>query len=785
MFRKLPIVVACALPVTLNISTARAQQSGEELPAIHLDTAPAPLDDTDSLLVDDYALETIVVTADKHHESAQTVPFSVQAFKGHELAEAGITDIKQLTTAVPNLQFTTVAGFPLVFMRGLGTDNFVPSADPSVATYVDGIYMPSGIAGITSLAGIENVEVVKGPQGTLFGRGAVAGAINMTTLEPGAEYHGDLLTQTGSYDDLTTRASISGPITDWFSAGVSGVYSKQDSPYTNRYYAPSDDKQQAARLKLSFHYGEWSLGLTGYTGKQSGTFNLIAQNVAPSMLGRASGIQPQADDYSAENDHPAYTKSKQRLGYGVFSWAGPRFDVKVLGSLQRLDTPYSSIDFDASPNPVAALTTTNTYTHLQTVELQILSNDQSWLADRIQWVAGAYYLRSRAGADPGALQLSPGTVTGFLNILQSPAVSEIAQGVQDLVDAIGLVNTPLGSGGLGIVFRGELATRSISGYTQAAFKVTDRVELTVGGRLQHEYRYLTKSQTDIASLIGDSAFPVDYTELPGATSDTFAPKVVLSYKPWVSTLFYASYATAYKSGTFNIANIFNEPTYIKPEKVTSLEVGLKYQSPNDRFRFNAAAFRSNIDNLQSGFVSIFSAGAVTFVTVPHARAQGVEVDSKWVAIPGRNPLTVSVSAAYLDAIYTDYPDGRGFEEGSGSYRDDLDLSGRDTVYSPSWTGYAEVEQAFQVSKGVLEFAIGEYANSGYYTDANNTTREPGFALMNARIGYRFRPWNASIMGFCTNLLDRRYHAVNVQTDFGTVKTLSDPRIVGVRLALAF
>jgi len=84
-----------------------------------------------------------------------------------------------------------------------------------------------------------------------------------------------------------------------------------------------------------------------------------------------------------------------------------------------------------------------------------------------------------------------------------------------------LVNTPLGSGGLGIVFRGELATRSISGYTQAAFKVTDRVELTVGGRLQHEYRYLTKSQTDIASLIGDSAFPVDYTELPGATSDTF------------------------------------------------------------------------------------------------------------------------------------------------------------------------------------------------------------------------------------------------------------------------
>jgi iron complex outermembrane receptor protein len=116
------------------------------------------------------SLAPITVTALKHAGNMQDVPLSIQAFSGSELAAQGITNTQQLASVVPSMLFTSIAGFPIVFLRGLGTDNFVPSCDPSISTYIDGIYLPNGVAMFISLAGVKSVEVLKGPQGTLCRR---------------------------------------------------------------------------------------------------------------------------------------------------------------------------------------------------------------------------------------------------------------------------------------------------------------------------------------------------------------------------------------------------------------------------------------------------------------------------------------------------------------------------------------------------------------------------------------------------------------------------------------
>lgn len=746
------------------------------------DETPAVSDSGQSAVTataDGYALAPVTVTAEKQAADEQQVAISLQSFDANALADDGVRAIPQLGRVVPSLQFSMVAGFPILFIRGQGTDNFVPSADPSIATYVDGIYTPTGLGGITELTGIQRVEVLKGPQGTLYGRDATAGAINLVTANPGNRLHIQAAGELANNHDGLASLSISGPVTSWLSAGFSGGYSNREPFYSDTLFDPANDERKSARLKLRFHAENLALTLTGYHGERSGTETLIANNTNPSLLGRLAGIPQQADSYTAMNDHPAFNRSTEDIVYAMADWDLSWATVKLLGSGQRIETPYSSIDFDASPRPIAALTTTNTFAHLQTAELQFLSPEAAPGERGLSWIAGAYYLHSMTGADPGYLQISPGTLAGIFN--PGTPLAGVGQSLQALFDNLGLSSTPLGTDGLAIAFRGILGTRSLSGYTQATYRFPYGVDLTLGGRVQSERRYLTKSETDLGRFDGSGTVPLQMTSLPGATSRNFTPHAVLAFHLNPQALIYGSYSVAYKSGTFNIVNIFTEPTYIRPERAQSFEIGAKLEGRDNTWRVNAALFDSEIKNLQSGFVSLFSAGAVTFVSVPKARSRGGEIETHWLVTNRRNPLVLSVSSAYVDATYTDFPSGPGFQSGTGLYSGNLDLTGHRLVYAPRWSGIVGLTQGFTVDRGLFEVGVDDYANSGYYTDANNSAREPFFAVLNARAGYSDRPTGLHAELFFRNLLGRRYHSVNVQTDFGRIKTLARPFETGLAM----
>ena len=330
----------------------------------------------------------------------------IQAFSGDALEARGVESTNELGPTVPSLQFTSVAGFQLVYIRGIGTDNFIPSADPSIATYVDGIYVPPSQGGTQSLGNVQRVEVLKGPQGTLFGRNATGGAISIITEEPGAVFKGSLEGELGNYQDRSAKGNISGPITDWLSASLSGQYAYRDSVYSNINYEVEPDRSYGFRGKLNFHLGDkLSLSLTGNYAHQQSASGEVGNNTDPSLLGKLAGIQAQPDSYKGNSDAIAASAASQRIYYGILDWQLPRFDVKLLGSHEFILTEFGAFDFDGSSQPLAAFDVTSEYTRLNSGELQILSNDNTWLHEQFKvgrrTVLLPRHRRRRSGACAG------------------------------------------------------------------------------------------------------------------------------------------------------------------------------------------------------------------------------------------------------------------------------------------------------------------------------------------------------------------------------------------------
>ena len=630
-------------------SVSSPQPPPEAAPTTTLDTIPLapaieePPVDVASTPLRNRAIEEIVVTAQKREERLQDVPISIQAFSGDALAARGIEKTEDLGQAIPSLQFSGAVGFQLIYLRGLGTDNFIPSADPRVATYVDGIYIPNAQAAATSLGNVERVEVLKGPQGTLFGRNSTGGAISVTTKEPGNTVEASAEGELGNFDDRSAKVNLSGPITDWFSAGISGVYSRKDSYYSNLNYSADPSILKAARIKLKFQpTDDLSLRFTAFYSEQGGLGSLINKNTEPSLLGRAVGIQAEKDNYKAELDFPVGSSSEQTVFYGDLTWKLPRFDFKLMLSDIDITTQFAATDFDGSRLPIVGFDVAPNYSRPTTAELQILSNQDSWAADTFQWIAGLYYLDSRAGLDPVHFYAAPGALTSGFAL----AVQEVPSAVSNLVDRLPLQSTPLGVDGITVQLSGILATESYSGYTQGTYKFTDWFDLILGGRYQKEKRFLTKSTTGTVNPFNGDYIELIPWPLDSKTATTFSPRAVLSFHPRENALLYTSYAVGYKSGTFNIAAIYVPPNYIKPEKVTTLEAGAKVDFFNGLLRVNAAVFNNKIDDLQTGFVSLATSGAVLFITAPGARTRGAEIDGTLIPLPKLNPgLALTGNAA--------------------------------------------------------------------------------------------------------------------------------------------
>lgn len=302
------------------------------------EAAPIPVAGTDAPVTTATGTELpqVLVTARKREEREQDVPASISAFTSTQLDALGVNDIRDLGTYVPGLQFTDLAGYNLIYLRGVGTDAFIPSADPSVATYLDGVYFPSGHSVAQSFGAVERVEVLKGPQGTLFGRNSTGGAISIVTENPGDTPELSVqVSDTPRFDDRRARIYATTPVTSWLSGSVSGFYDRAHNYYTRDPASGPplpEEVNDGARFKLRFHDGEdLSLVVSGLVMRQTGTSTTTSVNTHPSPILGAL-IPAETQDYVVTaNSGPSLTTQTRAL-YAIAEWKQPWFNTKLTGS---------------------------------------------------------------------------------------------------------------------------------------------------------------------------------------------------------------------------------------------------------------------------------------------------------------------------------------------------------------------------------------------------------------------------------------------------------------------
>ena len=749
-------------------------------------------------------VEEIVVTAQKREEAVQDVPISIQAFSADQLDARGLVNVRDLALATPGLTFTDIAGYTLIYLRGVGTDAFVPSAEPSIATYIDGIYFPSNHSLAQSFGALERIEVLKGPQGTLFGRNSTGGAISIVTKKPDSVAETSVQLSYARFDDLKTRVYTNIPLGDSFAVSISGLYQKAD-PYYD-YNKPALDNPNNAGLLPSTATGarmrarwfpteNFDITLTGMTIEQNGSGTVLSVTTHPSPLASILGIQGESEDYVSSDSTIPRMKSNTEAVYGEANLKLSPFDIKLLGSAYKVTAHDFEYDFDASAEPLITFVAMPEYQDIKTGELQFISNADSWGSDWLKWVGGLYYMQSKGGYDPALLSvanevinLPTATIASTLGIplSQLGALGQFGTIGDRISNLLGGIPLP-GGDGVGLYFRGVLGTHSYSGFVQSTATLAEWMDVTLGARYQSEKRSLLVSNVEIDNLSGGSSTLIPFAPR-SSTVDNLSPKVSLDFRPMDDVLVYLSWSRGFKSATYNIVNIYTQPDYVKPEQVSAYELGLKSTVLGGALRFNAAVFQTDIDNLQTSTVSLTSGGAVNFENAGHARIRGVEVDTTLVPMPDANPgLVATLSATALDAKYTDYTNGNGFDEFTGLNFESRDFSGNRIARTPKYSGTLTLSQTIETAAGPIEIGGDYYYNGGFYFTAQNSavSKEDAYSIINARLSWLYESWNTRFTLFGNNLGDERYDLQQFHTDFGRADTLAPPRTYGARLEWEF
>lgn len=771
-------------------------------------------------------VEEIVVTAQKREENIQDVPITISAFSGAALDAKGIGTAQALAQSIPGVTYGESVNFSIIYVRGVGTEAFLPDSDLSVAMYLDGIYFPFANGLSQSFGAVERVEVLKGPQGTLFGRNSTGGAFSITSRKPEFEPEGSFAVGYNSLDQWQTRAYGNLPITDTFAANVSLTYNPGENYYEGTRGVVGGgveplpkEVERGARVRLRWNPSDWmDMTLTGIKHSKTGMASTAMPNVHPSTLTRLlAGLTGNGDsldrsnEYSVNVDIPGYFSLDSEVVYGQIDLSPDWFNVKLLVGQQDILTD-NYYDFDGSRAPFITFDARGQFADIFTAEVQFISNGE-WGPDWLEWVGGIFYLDQSSGfpknrLSVGDLDLSSGTILGLIPI--PPALSNLLTRIGNQIGVI-----PDGVS-LGLV--SLLDTESTAYFGQATTHFTDWMHLTLGGRYQTETRSVVESSVGTVGIDGSVTTLLQFRR-PVQDSSNFSPRVVLGFTPWDETLLYGSWSKGFKSGTFNTVNVYTNPAYVEPEEVTTYELGVKTDFWDRQLRFNGAAFQNQIKNQQVQVISLLAGGAVALENAGEVKINGAEFDLTY------NPhwndgLVVSLSLTWLDAKYESYTGASSFiDVSAGSILDSVglgrlngllgsigldaltetsviegiynfgtgDYTGNRTVRTPEWSGNLGFNQIIGLGNGDLEIGASLFYSSDMYFQAQNHAKayQDAYYVVDAQISYLHNPSNVRVTVLGKNLNDARYAMTQFHTDAGVQEYLAPPRHWGVRLDWTF
>lgn len=613
------------------------------------------------------ALEEVVVTARKVEESLQDVPITVTAFTAADLEAKGVSNISEIGNFTPGLEMDSTAAISgssaaiTTFIRGIGVSDFLLTIDPGVGLYVDDVYVARSVGGLVDLLDIERIEVLKGPQGTLFGRNTIGGAISIISQDPEKELSGYISATVGTDQRRDVRAKINIPLSEnWFSSA--SISSKTKDGYGIKLPAPAD------YIPLSVPQGSapdaFDNGVLYGDNKKLGEVNSVsgrlkihydgddlqarlafdatrARETAPAstLLGFAStygtgaaladaynalavpeGRLPYDSRWITGDKHTTYGTAPSHSDYDLFgvaltlNWSLGDVDVKSITSYRDLDSDFGR---DGDSSPIVLDHTRNQYEHTQkTQEFQFtgLAFD-----DKLNWLAGIYYFEEE-GTDR----------------VQVPLGLEV-----DLT----LAGTPGAVINLWLDEKNEVKNTSHAIFAQATYAFSDQLSATLGIRRTEDeknYRptHLTQGVNPINLLTDDRTVKFNDT----------SPRFSLDYR-WNDSVFtYFSYSEAFKSGGFTGRTV--DPKVgarsFQPEEAETLELGFKLDF--ESVRINGAIFSTDYSDLQ-----LINQEGITPITVNAGSSEISGYELELLARP-TDALTIAAGYAYIDAEYKEITD---------------------------------------------------------------------------------------------------------------------------------
>ncbi len=681
MNKRLWLQALCAGTVLAGVALPAAAQTAPAAPA-------AASDDSDE----------VIVTAQRRSERLVDVPISVTAVTGQTLSDTGVIRMSDLDRAAPGLVFYVTASHASPTIRGVGSTLTGPGADNPVAVYIDGMYQSAASALLFEFDNVDQIEVLRGPQGTLFGRNATGGAIRVTTQAPDQDPELRATVSYGSYNDLTARVFGNLPLGDNVAANIAVMYREADS-YLETLY-PGNEIHGPSIFAVNPQIrieptDRLTITLSGlYADHRDDRYESFAPYLRPSPAYVSNPSFTQPGPYEVNSDIPG------------------RWDTHNEGATLN-------VAYDTGGGQITAIAGWTSYEGF-------LNYDADFAPSTFGYIQG----HDRADTTSQEINYATDNDGPFNFVTGLYFYQDIARRSQPFYFG------PAGQTNPGAGYEARIDTNAWAAYAEGTYDILDALHLTLGLRYSNE-----EKSFDFENLV---------SHVRGNRSDSwseFTPRAVLRYELTDRSNIYASYSQGFKSGTYNPSvnptpeTISNQP--VDPEHVNSYEVGYKISEPG--WRFSGAAYFSEYKDIQ---VNIQLAPSIlAYQNAGAAEIYGVELEG---GVHLTDNFEVSGGLAYTHGEYTEFANAP-ISNGTNSPVVFGDVSGNTTTRTPEWTANLNLNYTQPFSTGTFGATAGISYNSGYFPAPDNRLEQPSYTILNGELSwstpddrYKFALWGRNL-----------------------------------------
>ncbi|MEJ7928068.1 TonB-dependent receptor [Sphingobium sp. AN641] len=705
----------------------------------------------------------IIVTAQRKSESLQNTPIAVTAVNAETVQTLGLTRAVDVASITPGASFTTTQGFFAPHIRGIGSDFVSVGIETPVAIYEDGAYLTRTLTvnEIIDNFDIGSIQVLRGPQGTLYGRNATGGVIIINSADPTDQFEARVRGELGNLEHRSLAGMLNMPLGEDLALRVTGGY-KHDGGFVRN--LNTGDKNAG---------GSRTYNIRGKLRWQPGNADIILGGQfydTKAYLGPLAALERRDDTCFACNINPAVLKPNvgyydtegftiiqpvRTKYYGAnlnMTFDMGSFTLSSVTTFRQQKTVDSSSDQDLTPLPLFEFSVPRSGGKSYTQDLQVSSK----LDGRFNYLFGLSYLYDKGYFNPAFL-------------------GEFFGGSTDPDTAAGFKNTAI--------------TESYAAFLEGYYELTDQLKVTVGGRYTYEER---KAIGDNSALIG----------VPGSTfrlsnsQRAFTPRFVLAWDNGPTNIYY-SFTRGFKAGGFPGPYAF-PVNPVQPEKIFSHEVGVKQSMANNRIRLNAAVFYAKNKNQQVQTLDLNSGGTLTG-NAGAMENYGVEVEAQFTPVDGFN---LGLSGAWQHARYESFPNASlvcydptrtnpALVPGATLYPCPIDLSGTKPPFAPTWSGSANASYNFAIGSWTAQLAgLATYRSAiDFLPGAGGqlgADRDNKLIVVNAS-GYISPPGDNLRVGFyANNLFDKKYPSyIQTGQPYGVYKNVARPRTYGLRVEYMF